>query len=71
MSRHQDMLPPYDTLQHKDNKNACRCCTTKMLHPHHKVLSGVGGGEGGMSQPLKDTQEATIKQTGTAMVNNE
>lgn len=44
--------------------------TTKMLHPHHKVLSRVGGGEGGMSQPLKDTQEATIKQTGTAMVNN-
>ena len=42
-----------------------------MLHPHHKVLSGVGGWEGGMSQPLKDTQEATIKQTGTAMVNNE
>ena len=43
-----------------------------MLHPHRKVLSGVGGGggEGGMSQPLKDTQEATIKQTGTAMVNN-
>ena len=71
MSRHQDMLPPYDMLQHKDNKNACCCCTTKMLHPHHKVLSGVRGGEGGMSQPLKDTQEATIKQTGTAMVNNE
>ena len=42
-----------------------------MLHPHRKVLSGVGGGEGGMSQPLKDTQEATIKQTRNAMVNNE